>query len=486
MNGYAPIDEFEFPPDRTWSASVGGAIYCHGSSPTIKQCVISDNVAETEYYASKYGLGGGIFISGGDPVITDCNITGNSAGSSGGGLCSTAGEPTIADCTVYKNTLADGGVGGGIYVTGGAISRCTVIGNSRYGGDSSTREGGGVFATGGDIIIEDCVISNNYVLGRHGGDWRRTGYCSEGGTVYGGGISVSSTSDDPIEIRNCVLSGNTAWGGTGGVCGTRTSTGPGMDGGSAYGGAIYGIGNAIIIRNCTIADNIAKGGDGGKVNCPVSPPACDRTPGRNGKGYGGATCLRTTAGLIHNSILSNNTAQFGREVAALSRDYYATQVTTSYCDIDGGEVAIYTDEDPSFYSSRGNIDADPCFADPGHWEDPYNTPTDVRDDIWVDGDYHLKSQAGRWEPNEGRWVIDEMTSLCIDAGDPMSPIMHEPFPNGGIINMGTYGGTAEASKSYFGGPVCETIVAGDVNGDCLIDFKDFYFVALHWMEDHNP
>ncbi|MBN2269207.1 MAG: hypothetical protein JXN61_01245, partial [Sedimentisphaerales bacterium] len=43
------------------------------------------------------------------------------------------------------------------------------------------------------------------------------------------------------------------------------------------------------------------------------------------------------------------------------------------------------------------------------------------------------------------------------------------------------GGTAEASKSYFGGPPCETIVAGDINGDCEINFEDFRIMALHWM-----
>jgi len=78
-----------------------------------------------------------------------------------------------------------------------------------------------------------------------------------------------------------------------------------------------------------------------------------------------------------------------------------------------------------------------------------------------------------------------VTSPCIDAGAPMSPIGLEPFPNGGIINMGVFGGTAEGSKSYFGKPPCETIVAGDVNGDCEINFLDFQLMALHWCEDHN-
>jgi hypothetical protein len=137
------------------------------------------------------------------------------------------------------------------------------------------------------------------------------------------------------------------------------------------------------------------------------------------------------------------------------------------------------------WPGQGNIDTDPCFVHPSYL-DPNGTPDDANDDFWVDGDYHLKSQAGRWDPNSQIWTIDDVTSHCIDAGDPMTPIGHEPFPNGGIVNMGAYGGTAEASKSYFGKPPCETIIAGDINGDCEVNFKDFAFVALHWLTDNTP
>ena len=116
----------------------------------------------------------------------------------------------------------------------------------------------------------------------------------------------------------------------------------------------------------------------------------------------------------------------------------------------------------------GNISTDPLFIDPNN------------------GDYHLKSQAGRWDAAGQSWVQDEVTSSCIDAGDPMSPIGPEAFPNGGIVNMGAYGGTIEASKSWFGKPVCETIVAGDINGDCVVDFMDFAIMAFHWLEDNSP
>jgi hypothetical protein len=51
--------------------------------------------------------------------------------------------------------------------------------------------------------------------------------------------------------------------------------------------------------------------------------------------------------------------------------------------------------------------------------------------------------------------------------------------------MGAYGGTEEASKSYFGEPVCETIVTGDIDGDCEVNLKDFELMAFHWLEDRG-
>jgi len=101
------------------------------------------------------------------------------------------------------------------------------------------------------------------------------------------------------------------------------------------------------------------------------------------------------------------------------------------------------------FTGEGNIDADPLFAVLGYF-DPNGTPEDISDDYWIDGDYHLKSQAGRYDPNTQTWIVDDVNSPCIDAGDPNSPVAFESYPNGYIINMGAYGGTAEASKSPSG------------------------------------
>ena len=82
----------------------------------------------------------------------------------------------------------------------------------------------------------------------------------------------------------------------------------------------------------------------------------------------------------------------------------------------------------SFISgAEGNINGDPLFVDPNG------------------GDYHLRSRRGRYWPEHDVWVLDQVTSPCIDGGDPSAETLDEPEPNGGKINMGAYGGTVQAS-----------------------------------------
>lgn len=108
----------------------------------------------------------------------------------------------------------------------------------------------------------------------------------------------------------------------------------------------------------------------------------------------------------------------------------------------------------------------------------------LRDPLFAGGsDFHLKSEAGRYDPSTETWVIDAETSPCIDAGDPCDPIGIEPNPNGGRINIGAYGGTAEASKSPSGivEPVCSEYPMMDSNEDCKVDFADFIKFASEWL-----
>jgi len=62
-------------------------------------------------------------------------------------------------------------------------------------------------------------------------------------------------------------------------------------------------------------------------------------------------------------------------------------------------------------------------------------------------DFHLLSQAGRFDPLSGTVTNDAESSLLIDSGDPTVPFGQEPLPNGGRVNIGLYGNTSEASQS---------------------------------------
>lgn len=266
------------------------------------------------------------------------------------------------------------------------------------------------------------------------------------------------------------------------------------------GGAIYCWRSSPTISNCIISGNTAPSGSGGGIACYDSNSTvsnCIFVGNWAWDSGGGMSILYGSDTTIINCTFSGNVAYYvsgGIYIGYLmgQMENYPKMSNCIHWDnspeeiyvVDSTPVITYSDVEGGWVG-EGNIDVDPCFVEPGHWEDPCNTPTMLWDDIWVDGDYHLKSQAGRWGPVSESWVQDDVTSPCIDAGDPNSAIGLEPFPNGGVINMGAYGGIDKASKSYFGGPVCEIIVAGDVNGDCIVNFKDFAIIALNWFRNEG-
>ena len=181
--------------------------------------------------------------------------------------------------------------------------------------------------------------------------------------------------------------------------------------GYGKGGGMYNSKGSPTLINCTFWANTAKDYGGGMYNSESSPILINCTFSGNSAKSGGGMYNESSSGpIMTNCILWNETP--GQTFSnSLSR------CIVTYSDVQGG------------CTGEGNINTDPLFADPNN------------------GDLHLKSQAGRWDPSSGSWVIDDVHSPCIDAGDPASPVGLEPEPNGGRINMGAYGGTAEASKS---------------------------------------
>jgi hypothetical protein len=92
-----------------------------------------------------------------------------------------------------------------------------------------------------------------------------------------------------------------------------------------------------------------------------------------------------------------------------------------------------------------------------------------------DGDYHLKSERGRYWPQYNVWVLDDVTSPCVDLGDPMLDPSNEPMPNGGRLNVGVYGNTPYASMSEW--PIPE-----DHNRDGIVNWLDAASLAAKWLE----
>jgi hypothetical protein len=94
------------------------------------------------------------------------------------------------------------------------------------------------------------------------------------------------------------------------------------------------------------------------------------------------------------------------------------------------------------------------------------------------GDYHLLSERGRYDALCDKWVLDDVTSVCVDAGDPNVEPVDERMPNGGRINMGAYGGTAFASMS-------EWVLQADLNRDGVVDFCDFAMFGASWLSSEE-
>jgi hypothetical protein len=209
-----------------------------------------------------------------------------------------------------------------------------------------------------------------------------------------------------------------------------------------YGGGIMLFNSEAVITNSRIVDNSADAGGAGIYNFSSGGKIVNNVIAHNSSGIvgGGILNMYGYSTIINNTIVQNRPSGLHLDETGLDDrdpDYgrpifnniiwqneiymedvvYPDEYDICYNDIQGG------------WEGYGNIAVDPCFADSEN------------------RDYHLKSQAGRWDPSSKSWIVDDQTSPCIDAGDPESPVGDEPACHGDRINMGAYGGTPEASKS---------------------------------------
>ena len=250
-----------------------------------------------------------------------------------------------------------------------------MIANCVFEDNVATHNGGGIYLYASSPTIERCTFRGNLAEDDGGG------ICN----VYGG----------PPIVKNCLFIENEASDSGGGMCNSLYSQ--------------------AALTNCIFIGNVA--GDSGSAilsgNSDTTITNCSFYG--NYTSYEGVVALSQGAMSelwITNSILWNDTEAAGYYEIRNDGDIYV-----SYCDIQGGVEGGINNSSPPLsevYDGGGNIDTDPCFANPDA------------------NDFHLKSQAGRWDPNSESWVLDDVTSPCIDKGEPHGcSVASEPYPNGG-------------------------------------------------------
>jgi predicted outer membrane repeat protein len=136
--------------------------------------------------------GGGIHLDHSSPTIRRCLIAENVSDESGAGIYCNVGAPLIEDCRIMDNDATTApGSGGGIGLNeanGTTIRRCQIVGNH-----AQYVAGGFHCAESSDVLIEDCRIADNTV------------------TMYsGGGLFFYYFSQ--VVVRRCLITGNTTLG----------------------------------------------------------------------------------------------------------------------------------------------------------------------------------------------------------------------------------------------------------------------------------
>jgi len=266
-------------------------------------------------------------------------------------------------------------------------------------GNYSPFEGNAIYSVGDALEIANCIFKNNHYAGgnRMGGCI----YAKKALTVdscmfdsniagigsHGSGGAIAFNSSDALLVKNSAFAGNKVF-----------SDGPNGRGGAIY---IYGGADADVI-NCSFYTNSA-------VN------------------IGGAIAVDGNSSLtVKNSILWDDSAVNTNIENEISLVDAGSSLTISYCDVDMSQV----DSAVSNAAPGSIINVDPLFAVTAS---PY--------------DLHLKSHSGRWTSTGFVADVNGVFSPAMDMGDPNMPVGSETAPNGGIVNLGAYGGTEQASRS---------------------------------------
>ncbi|MCP4262179.1 MAG: S8 family serine peptidase [Planctomycetes bacterium] len=130
----------------------GAGIDCVESSPTIKNCTIINNRT-----SSISGIGGGINCELSSPTITDCIISNNFANNVGGGIACYDSDPAIINCVIVNNSAIHLGGGIDLEYSSPTITNCTIVVD-----DPNAPKDGGIFAHhDSSPVISNCILWGN-------------------------------------------------------------------------------------------------------------------------------------------------------------------------------------------------------------------------------------------------------------------------------------------------------------------------------------
>ncbi len=436
LDGGENVNCLEFSNGASVTVEIDRIRACNGTRGIVKtgagdlKVVDSEAVGNFTRTANRKGIGFSFTgTSAASLVVSNCVVSGNSSGTNlitnlgyGQGMyVEKFGSAIIADTVFLTNGIAwsgkdfwnegrDGQQGAALYLkdVAATVSRC------RF----SANRGSGVTTRGGVARVEG----------------------ASGGTVFDHCRFVGNVEDyhwfEP-NSNNGILSN------------------AGQNGGQL----VLNLSSAsavVAVTNCTMAYNLSVNGASGP----------------------GITVLKGKL-VLRNSIVAcnvgNSECTAGADLALLSGNAYAdvaysllggndtTHVTTMYADnlVLGNGVAY---GDPLFVSTTEDFDE--LVVGYGKYTTVnFQLDKERLSDVLA-LDVHLLSPAGYFDDNGTESTSDDVLSPAIDGGDPSTAIGMEPSPNGGIVNLGIYGGTEFASKTPSGVPAFD--------GTVTISFEEEY------------
>jgi len=250
----------------------GAGILCLGSSPTIKNNVITGNIA-------RGSAGGGIASYQGDPCFFN-NIVLRNQADWGGGMAVEGGSPSIEENTFSENhaSLA----GGAIHLQSDSREPCSLIKENSFQQNTSAGNGGALWLAPG---TEAFIVHNRIGKNR----------CAH----YGGGMGIERPG--AISIHN-----NLFWDNRAGE--------DDLSGGGGYGGGIYIAGECgentegeILIRNNTLYGNRS----GGVMVEGCNPVHFENNIIANSKDSHGILCYESVGDFSHNDVWNNAVGNYG-------------------------------------------------------------------------------------------------------------------------------------------------------------------------------